>query len=363
MVFAQAPTVDSKLTFESDFRFRLEQDWDSQNQNNGFREDRLRMRYRARFGAKYQHNDWASVGVRLRTGEINKQQDPHLTLGDGPREFGTIPVGFETMYFNIKKNRNTAWIGKNAFPFSKNNELLWSNNVFPEGVYYKRDFLRAKDFGNEYALSLGHFIISTGNTSFEDDSYLQAFQLDMKFKNCGVELFPAFYSFKNIADIPDGNESFLMDYSILYLGTKIKISESKKLSLLLDYFVNLEDLDGINEINPDLREEKMAYSAGLAYGKLSEEGDWKVNLNYAYVEKYAAVDFLAQNYWARWDYGSQGSPDSRMTNFHGLELQVAYAIDPKTIVNIRFFRVEQIANEALTKETGSRVRLDLDIKL
>jgi len=81
-LFAQQDSTASKFTFEGDFRFRVEQDWNSKNAQGNFRDDRTRLRYRVRAGLKYQHNNWASAGIRIRTGNPNKQQDPQLTLGD-----------------------------------------------------------------------------------------------------------------------------------------------------------------------------------------------------------------------------------------------------------------------------------------
>lgn len=47
-------TIIKKLQFTGDFRFRVEHDWNSQNENGQRRNDRSRLRYRFRFGAQYQ---------------------------------------------------------------------------------------------------------------------------------------------------------------------------------------------------------------------------------------------------------------------------------------------------------------------
>ena len=52
-----------------------------------------------RFGMNYKA-DWYETGFRIRTGNPFKQQDPQLTLGAGFEEFGTLPIGFEKLYFN-----------------------------------------------------------------------------------------------------------------------------------------------------------------------------------------------------------------------------------------------------------------------
>ncbi|MCF8714710.1 putative porin [Joostella atrarenae] len=108
------------LYFTGDFRFRIEQDWDSRKADGTYREDRTRLRYRARLGAFYNYNEIVSFGVRIRTGNPIKQQDPQLTLGDNSKEFGLLPIGFERIYAKFNTDWFSAWIGKNTFPFKKN---------------------------------------------------------------------------------------------------------------------------------------------------------------------------------------------------------------------------------------------------
>ena len=95
---AQTDLLLSKVSYELDFRFRAEQDWSSKKFDGNLREDRTRLRYRLRTGATFK-NEWYSLGFRIRTGDQNKQQDPQLTIGKGFEEFGTLPLGFEKIFF------------------------------------------------------------------------------------------------------------------------------------------------------------------------------------------------------------------------------------------------------------------------
>ena len=125
---AQIDSLQSKLSFKADFRFRVEQDWNSKKSDGTFRDDRTRFRYRLRTGVEYQ-DKWYNIGFRIRTGNPSKQQDPQLTLGEGFKEFGSLPIGLEKAYFLGKRNTFKFWVGKNTFPFEKSNELFWSDNV------------------------------------------------------------------------------------------------------------------------------------------------------------------------------------------------------------------------------------------
>jgi hypothetical protein len=131
---AQNDTLSKKLKFTGDFRFRVEPDWDSRKSDGTFRDNRTRLRYRLRFGANYRFSSWASMGVRLRTGLSKKQQDPQLTLGDSFNEGASLPIGLEKAYAQFEFDWFSAWLGKNTFPFEKQNELFWSDNVYPDGL-------------------------------------------------------------------------------------------------------------------------------------------------------------------------------------------------------------------------------------
>lgn len=359
---AQTDSIQSKFSFQGDFRFRFEQDWDSRKSDGSYRDDRSRLRYRLRAGAVYQHNEVISTGVRVRTGDPKKQQDPQLTLGDGFNEFGTLPIGFEHAYLKAEWTGIQFWLGKNTFTFRKNNELYWSDNVFPEGVFLQKKFKPSSSLLDFIDLNAGHFIINARGSSFENDGYFQGIQLHASFFEERLELFPAINNFRNIQNIPDGNETFLFDYSILHLGSSIKPLKAIPLCLEVDFYSNLEDYSKNDSIPNSLKDETMGLVAGLSYGELKEAGDWFFKLTYNHLEQYAAVDFLAQNDWARWDYSSLGSPDGRLTNYKGTELVVSYAIDKNTKLTMKQYLVEQLVAYGAEKETGSRIRFDIDIK-
>ncbi|MCH2234441.1 MAG: putative porin [Crocinitomicaceae bacterium] len=75
-------TETPKLSFNADFRFRFEQDWNNRNQDSSYTDPRSRFWYRARWGMKYSVNTWADFGMRIRTGVASNPQDPqdHLRI-------------------------------------------------------------------------------------------------------------------------------------------------------------------------------------------------------------------------------------------------------------------------------------------
>ncbi|MCK4561631.1 MAG: putative porin [Flavobacteriaceae bacterium] len=360
-VYTQTNHTNSKLVFTGDFRFRVEQDWNSQKSDGSYRDNRTRFRYRFRFGMRYQYNDWASFGMRLRTGDRQNQQDAQITLGSGFKEFSTLPIGFEKIYFKADYKWFSGWLGKNTFPFEKQNELFWSDNVFPEGIFFSAKINSNSQLLQSLKLSLGHFIINSDGTSLNKDSYFQGAQLlSIHWKN-KLKFFPSFYYFKNIPNIPDGNGTYTIDYSILHFGTKIKLIEKPAIAIGLDYYQNIENLNKIDSIPQNFRDQKQGVVMALTLGKSKVKGDWTIQAYYTYLERYSAVDFLSQNDWTRWDYSNQGSPAGRLTNFKGLELRAGYVINKNFKLKMRYFIVDQIIPYGTTTETGNRIRFDLDI--
>ena len=360
-LLAQIDSLKSKMSFEADFRFRVEQDWNSKKSDGTFRDDRTRLRYRLRAGAQYE-DKWYTVGFRLRTGNPSKQQDPQLTLGNGFEEFGTLPIGLEKAYFQGKWSKFGFWVGKNTFPFEKSNELFWSDNVYPEGVFLLKGFRLNSKLIDSVNLKAGHFIMSTAGKSLNNDAYFQGYQAYIKFLENRFELFPSLYLFKNVPNIPDGNETFEIDYSILHVGARINLLKKRLLNIEFDYYYNFRDYNQNDSIPISLKEQKSGIVFGLKYGILKQKEDWLFKASYASLQQYSAVDFMAQNDWVRWDYSSFGSADGRLTNFNGIELLVGYKVDKRVSLKMKYYIVEQLVPYGSTKETGSRIRLDLDVK-
>ncbi len=359
--FGQIDSTSFGLKLTGDFRFRIEHDWNSQNSSGVLRNDRSRLRYRFRFGLNYVLDKNSSFGGRLRSGNINDQQGPHLTLGGNEGEFGLTKIGLEKLFYQFQNKNLKAWVGKNTIPLLKLNELFWNDNVFPEGVGLKYKLKLKKKSIQSLGFNAGHFIINSNNQTFNKDSYFQFFQIESNLLNNRISLFPALYYFNKIGNIPDGKHSHQLDYTILHLGSLFKITKDSKLKLGLEYYLNLEDYAKNDSIHLDLRDQKKGFVISAKYGDVKEKGNWLIHLYYANLEKFSIVDYFAQNDWARWDYSSANAAGSRISNFQGVELRVGYAVKKKFTLILRSYLVEELINIGDFKENGSRVRLDLNI--
>ncbi len=353
---------DKKLQFSGDFRFRVEHDWDSQKGDGTYRDDRSRLRYRFRLQAKYKHKQWAEVGARIRNGNLNDQQGPHTTLGGDEGEFSTTQIGLEKVYFLARHKHLSGWIGKNTFPFYKQNEVFWNDNVFPEGIALKYQVVLNSKLLSAIEASAGHFVIASNNKTFDEDSYLQGIQLQLKdVFDQKLTLYPSFFYFNQLSNLPDKKGDFKLDYAIVNMGLAYKLPTKMNIVFGVDLYKNLEDINS-PEIPTSLTNEKEGYVVNIKFGKLKKANDWLLNIYYAQIEKYAIVDYFAQNDWGRFDYSSFGATGSRLSNTKGFEVRVGYAINERMNLIFRGYHIEQIQKEADFLETGSRARLDFNFK-
>ncbi len=358
-MYGQTDSTYSKVSFEMDFRFRAEHDWESRKADGTFRADRSRLRYRFRTGAIYSHERF-SFGSRIRTGDQRKQQDPQLTLGKGWKEFGTLPLGFEKIYFQYNGGSLNFWLGKNTFPFKKNNELFWSDNVFPEGVAIEKRITFKNEVFKQMHVIGGHCILGSNDGSFFDDAYLQGIQSTVIAAQNKYEISSAFYLFRNIPNIPDGSHTYLLNYSIFHLRSKLKINNY---IVTLDYYNNLENYNEEVDIPGRFKKQNQGFTFGIQYGALSTEKKWKYSLAFAYLERFALLDYMAQNDWARWDYSSSNSPDGRLSNYKGLEAAIAYSISENINLVAKYYSVQQLLPMHIEKENGQRIRFDINVKM
>lgn len=359
---SQENSKQKKLNFNADLRLRAEQDWNSRKSDGSYREDRFRLRFRVRAGLKYKPNDWGSFGVRFRTGYPEKQQDPHLTIGDGYHEFESVPIGLDKLYFAVHKKWLDGWLGRNTFPFEKSNELFWSDNVVLDGLFLSAKFDTSLEWIDGITYSVGLFTMLNSFSTFTDDSFVSVLQIKTEHLENRLKVFPSFYHFNRMPNIPDGKETFRFDYSIVQLGAEALVFEQPRITIGLDLYHNLQNYNNNGDIPDDLKNQKKGFVGSVLWGDLSKKGDFALGAYFTYLERYAAVDFIAQNDWVRWDYSSQGSRDGRLTNLKGLEMMTGYRISNMLQVKMRFFMVEQLVSYGSALENGNRIRFDIDFR-
>ena len=340
-----------KLKLYGDFRFRTEMDRNSMKTNGSLRDDRDRMKYRLRFGFKYMVDNHFEFGGRIRSGNPLNQQSPHVTLG---KEFHSDAFSIDKAYLKAKTDDGLwAWVGKNGMPFWEQNELLWDEDVNPEGVALGGKFKMGESA--KLVPVFGYFIAGHAGKKFGDDNKLIMAQLKYSgaMGDNTLTFSSGYIAGKDIPDKPDGTGTYLLDYGIWATSLQFKL---KKAGIIIgaDFFKNLQDYKGNADMNDVYEDQTSGYVASISYHIK------KIQLAYyyAHIEKFAVVDFLAQDDWVRWGNGNY----TRSSNFEGHEFRVKYKINKKFNTVLRAYLIDGIVTTGKALETGTRIRLDFDVK-
>ena len=326
------------LKFYGDLRLRFEKDYRVTG-----KETRDRARYRFRFGLTHKRGDNVELGARLATGNPTDQQSPHQNFGD---DFGAKSVNIDKMYFKYSFNSAWFWIGKNSFPFWKQNEMFWDDDVTPEGLagaYVVKGFA-----GPESILTFtgGQFVIDDFNDLFGSSMTAGQVALNKKTSAVNFSAGVGLYYFNNsTGDTASYNPLNNMDHNILVASAQFKFNMGKvPVTIGGDFMKNLEDpnLTG-------LEDETNGFVAQL----LLNPGKWTAGVYYVHIEKFAVVANFAQDDWWRFGSGHTNSSD-----LEGFELRLAYDLGNRMNLVARHYVTEMIVgnNEA------NRFRLDFNIK-
>ena len=132
----------------------------------------------------------------------------------------------------------------------------------------------------------------------------------------------------------------------------------------VDFVYNLEDCTKTPWITEaQLEEEKTGYVFSFSLGSLEDKGKVQFGYSYAHIEKYAVVDYFAQDDWVSWSF-PDNTPGTRSSNFKGHEFQAAYAFGPGFNVVTRLYLVDGIKKNMPTDasiESADRFRVDFNI--
>jgi hypothetical protein len=351
---AAAPA--KKLTVTGDLRLRIEEDWDSRTAAGVPRADRTRLRARARIFAEAKPRPGLSLGLRLRTGPAASQQSAHITLDDfDDNPNGDRDVLVDRWYLQAKGARGWAWAGRNGFPFWKQNELFWDDDVTPAGV--AAGFERTHG-SSKIAVTAGGFALPDGGRNFH--GRLTAGQVVATTRRGTTDLVAAAGLYRldgepgaRFLRNGNGGRDYLLEVVSLQLRRPLG---GRPLTLGLDLIRNAESYraDDPDPFTARHRDETDGLVAGVAYGQLQQRGNWLVGYTWARVETLAVAASYAQDDFIRW--GTADQTDS--SDFTGHELRLGWVLRKNLDLQTRFY-----AAEALTSvQDGKRFRLDLNYR-
>jgi hypothetical protein len=339
------------LFWRGDLRLRYESDFDGTGVD-----DRHRGRMRARVGADYQFNPSTKLGARLRTGNRHSQQSALLTfVNDQGADNDPLDFVLDQLYVAFDGSGWNAWAGRNAFPFWKQNELFWDDDVTLTGA--SGDINLMKSPGNLTG-SVGVFKLPDGGYGLH--GLMSAGQIMYRVDLAETVRLTSSAGIYRM----DGREgaSYLRngngarDYLIGSISLQLKCNlGGMPVALGADCYSNLEDYspespDSFTAMHHD---EKDGYVLSIVVGGLDEPGDWLLGYYNARIEALAVNASFAQDDWLRFG-GRNGQTDS--SDFKGHEFRIARAISESLNLTARYFVVD-----ALSGVRGSnRFRLDLN---
>ena len=347
---------DKKLKLYGDVRVRAEMDMDSDKDSVFTRDDRDRLRFRLRFGFEYQHSDHFSFGGRLRSGSAESAQSPHSTMGDG---FVPKTLNIDKAYIKGNYGNGFYWFGKNSFHFWKQNELFWDDDVIPEGFALSHTFKINENSG--FTANGGYFVLdgSGGSFTFGNHAKMMGAQAALKtsFGDIPFQAATGLFIFKENSSTDDAALADL-DYNIIVVGANFALKNfPMPVKVGFDFMTNTEDYKG-KVFNDD---QTTGYVGSIKIGGLKEAGNWYFAYYFAHIEEYAVVARFAQDDWLRWGTVTV----ARSSNFQGHEIRIARAMSGKNNLVLRIYLVDGLklrSTSATQKETGTRVRLDWNIK-
>jgi hypothetical protein len=346
------------LNVYGDFRARQEFDWDSQRANGAMRTDRTRARIRARFGFKYKPIDELEFGMRARSGNQRSQQSPHVTIADFSSDDHGERSGVLDKYF-AKVSLDPVWVwgGSNGFPFWKQNEHFWDDDVT----------LLGGAAGGGFDTGVGKLSVTTGVFALPDG--MMSHQLgkmiagQLKYSGDvaeGIKLNAAagYFDMKGkdgAVNIRNGNGA--RDYQIGVVSVQAKLlAMDMPITLGVDFMHNFESYSASdsNAFTVANRNERDGFILSAKVGKLKEWGDWLVGYYFARIETLAVNASYAQDDWVRW--GSANQTDS--SDLRGHEFRTAFAISGRTNLVARLYIVDAITST----QDGKRFRIDFNTK-
>ncbi len=321
-----------------DFRARLEADFDSRRADGTERDDRTRIRIRARIGLEYAASDRFTFGLRLRSGSDDSQQSPHVTILDfDDNDTGDLHFNFDKWFVKGKRGKGWGWIGRNSLPFWKQNELVWDDDVTPAGVAFGLKHDRGE---RGVEASAGYFSLPAGMREFSGNLGLAQVVLRRdRFKLAGGLL--------DIDADPNDADGMLLlrgnggrDYQLWILSLQAGID---KWTFGLDGIHNSESYP----ISEPLRDEVDGYVGSL---KFSSSRGWQAAYIYAHIEALAINSSYAEDDWVRWGNATQ----TRASDLEGHELRFTRDVGPGQNLVFRLYLVDAITSG----EDGSRFRID-----
>lgn len=347
-------TDDGMFSVYGDLRLRWESDFDSQRADGSKRRDRDRIRLRARLGLKFKPIDELLFNVRLRSGDDDAQQSPHITLwqdkGDKGDQNDVTP---DRLWARWKFDEASSLIvGRNGLAIWRPNGMFWGDDLYIDGASFSYEH-EMTDSTSALNINAAAAFLPDGdaNHSLGQRSHLAAGQIVFKrpIKENPMTLAGALvYIHDNNAVVNAVNDDEDALFSVINAQYVFRSGSKTPLRIGADFMANLMEGPSGDHTN-----ERFGFVVYARLGRFEKRGDWTLGYTFARIEKWAVPRFLAQNDWFRW-----GSPtQTRSSDFYAHELRAGYVIFDRVNLLARYYNVESLTSV----EDAQRYRIDLNI--
>jgi hypothetical protein len=354
------------LAFSGDLRLRTEY-FDNEDQTN--RNDRWRFRYRLRLGVEARFVNWATVGLRLASGDANDPVSTNETFDDS---FQKDPIQIDAAYAVIQPP-GWNWVsitgGKMNNPIFQPglfSPLVYDCDVTPEGLAEQFVFKFGPDERHNIFLNFGQFILNEVSTSADTDGFLFDMQAGAEFKfgkdaskpilrakvaggflwsedvNVGSQQTDS-PNVGNAVSVAGTTTNILADFRIAHVDGEIAWQLCERpflgtpaiLTFSGEYVKNLADsydtLSGAStNISPD---QTVGWTGQVTFGGNKRKGEWQVGYQYKYLAADAVYAELSDS-----DWGLGG------TDRKGHALKATYNFQDWWQLGLTAFMTEKISN-------------------
>jgi len=346
-----------KIKFYGDFRTRFEADFDSQTAAGVARQDRNRLRVRARLGFAYTPDKTWEYGMRLRSGADGSQQSPHITILDfDDNDTGQASFNFDKWYLKGKAGGGSYWVGRNSLPYWKQNEFFWDDDVTPAGV--GGTYKMSTGDNSKLEINAGYFSLPAGMQAFSGEMgtaqvafHANAFTVAGGLLNIKANQDPTDTD-GDIYQTGNGDR----DYSTWVLSGQWRLKAGNKpMKIGADIMSNTKSYSATdpNTFTAANHDQTTGYDLFVLWGSTKPK-QWLFGYFYANIEALAVNSSYAQDDWVRWGNATQ----TRATDMKGSEFRVAYGLNKQQNLVGRLYIVESIQ----TIEDGNRFRVDWNVK-
>lgn len=307
--------------------------------------DRLRYRLRLRFGVEAELEKWATIGVRLATGEEvtgagNSEGDPVATNQTFTDTFTKKPVRIDLAYATVHPPE-LDWlrvtVGKMNNPIWQpnfNSPALYDFDVTPEGIAEQFSFNLDDNKRYRLFVNAGQFAVKEFSTDsndvylFDNQIGIEArFGADPKKPTVRAAAAGGYFATHNLNVLAFGDSGnrgnaaggaitnlFLDDFQVVhadaevvwaicdrpFLGTPCVLTISGEyLKNMSDVWQNLTGATFSGSQDPGQTE---AYIGQIEFGDLKKRGQWQVAYEYKYLEADATWDAITES-----DFGTGGT--------------------------------------------------------